>query len=884
MPPKRKTDKSPETPARKAPQRSAKARSAASTSSMYKEAAAYVDFSDELSDVISEPEDVSEDEVVRNTEDEDDFDSPVKTRSGRARTKAAASSNKKSKGKTAASRIDPTPATGKERAQRSTTVQVASPLRGRKATSPVVARAAINPSASASPVSTAVKRKASNIKFLPLDTVSTPSSSSSSTKTTKSSTLPSARSTISKEPDPRQQEDQWTERYAPVDIDEVAVHKGKIGNVREWLETYTSPSSIQQGSPGGAILVLTGPAGSGKTTVLRKLAQEMDLQIIEWINSVNENSVIQRPTMPGQDKWRPGSIDDEYIPVMNAFQEFFSRAHRYTPLVTSKDIPRHSGGNGTSSTNFTRAVPTSPAGPRKKNIILIEDLPPISAYSSRKIFQDTISRFANSKNNNSSSVLVIIVSDVFSKQSTELLFSSSQESRDPALTIRTLLPSSILDRIDSGGRDNGKIKQIKFNPIAPTFMKKALRKLVDKEFKTTSACAPDTAEMDQLIEVHDGDIRAVINSLQFLCYLPSKKRRRYREAALKLEEDMQGLVDTENAMILGQDSSLGIFHAVAKVLYNRRDWSASPVQFDSDIVKVPPQAWNKRRPPLRFNPEKDLIEKLPIDPDLYTLMLHQNYTRHMSSVDECLTAIEYLCVADQMTSSAGSSSSYTQMVQMQPYMTSLAVRGLLFAPTSAGPTASFSSSGGSGQKKHWWPEIFAVNRTTRANDAMFSEVASDLAGDEARGLSSGHIIGPGFIPKAVIREELVPMLHKCANINPYMPIFNKSLRPSSKNFVRSGAGNYGKKVGMAKKEFGEGDEGFMEDIAPSVSEGVSGGTDEIVSDMGGPDTRAGPRTGFGWGNGGRQQHQQQQQQQQPLYSQVAYEVVHDEDPIEDFSD
>ncbi|KAF9277413.1 Cell cycle checkpoint protein rad17 [Mortierella alpina] len=856
MPPKRKTDTLPDTPARKAPQRSAKARSAASTSSMYKEAAAYVEFSDELSDTISEPEDVSEDEVVHNTEDEDEFDSPIKTRSGRVRTKAAASSSGKGKGKSTASRNNSTTVAGKERAQRSTTAQH---LKERKATSPIVARTAANSSANLSPVSTAVKRKASNIKFLPLDTVSTPSSSSSSTKTSKSSSLSSARSatTSSKGPDPHQQEDQWTEKYAPADIDEVAVHKGKIGNVREWLETYTSANSMQQGNSGGAILVLTGPAGSGKTTVLRKLAQEMDLQIIEWINSVNENSVIQRPTMPGQDKWRAGSIDDEYIPVMNAFQEFFSRAHRYTPLMTTKDISQHSGDNGSSNINNMRAPSMSSAGPRKKNIILIEDLPPISAYSSRKIFQDTISRFANSRNNSSSSVLVIIVSDVFSKQSTELLFSSSQESRDPALTIRTLLPSTILDRIDSGGRDNGKIKQIKFNPIAPTFMKKALRKLVDKEFRTTSACAPDTAEVDQLIEIHDGDIRAVINSLQFLCYLPSKKRKRYREAAMKLEEDMQGLVDTENTITLGQDSSLGIFHAVAKVLYNRRDWSASPVQFDSDIVKVPPQAWNKRRPPLRFNPEKDLIEKLPIDPDLYTLMLHQNYTRHMSNIDECLTAVEYLCVADQMTSSAGNSSSYTQMVQMQPYMTSLAVRGLLFAPTSAGPTAS----------------------TTRANDAMFSEVASDLAGDEAQGLSSGHITGPGFIPKAVIREELVPMLHKCANINPYMPIFSKSLRPSSKNFVRTGAGNYGKKVGLAKKEFGEGDEGFMEDIAPSVGEGVSGGADEIISDTGGLDTRSRPRADFSRNSGGRQQ----QQQQQP-YSQVAYEVIHDEDPIEDFSD
>lgn len=123
------------------------------------------------------------------------------------------------------------------------------------------------------------------------------------------------------------------------------------------------------------------------------------------------------------------------------------------------------------------------------------------------------------------------------------------------------------------------------------------------------------------------------------------------------------------------------------------------------------------------------------------------------------------------------------------------------------------------------------------------------------------------------------MLHKCANINPYMPIFSKSLRPSSKNFVRTGAGNYGKKVGLAKKEFGEGDEGFMDDIASSVGEGVSGGTDEIISDTGGLDTRSRPRAEFNRNSGGRQQ----QQQQQP-YSQVAYEVIHDEDPIEDFSD
>lgn len=130
-----------------------------------------------------------------------------------------------------------------------------------------------------------------------------------------------------------------------------------------------------------------------------------------------------------------------------------------------------------------------------------------------------------------------------------------------------------------------------------------------------------------------------------------------------------------------------------------------------------------------------------MESDLYTLMLHQNYTKHMNSIDECSTAMEYLCVADRFQSpSSFGNAGYTQTMQMQPYMTSVAVRGMLFAPTSAGP-ASANSFGG--PKKHFWPELFAVNRTARANDEMFSEIALDLAGREAHGLATGSVTGPG---------------------------------------------------------------------------------------------------------------------------------------------
>jgi len=58
-------------------------------------------------------------------------------------------------------------------------------------------------------------------------------------------------------------------------------------------------------------------------------------------------------------------------------------------------------------------------------------------------------------------------------------------------------------------------------------------------------------------------------------------------------------------------------------------WSGPLEEFDSDIVKVPSNAWNKRRPPLSFNPEKvGIFTQCPSILDAYsTLQINVRYSQ-----------------------------------------------------------------------------------------------------------------------------------------------------------------------------------------------------------------------------------------------------------------
>ena len=62
----------------------------------------------------------------------------------------------------------------------------------------------------------------------------------------------------------------WAERFGPSNLEELAVHKKKVADVRSWLENAFRSRDRRR------LLILRGPSGVGKTATMSTLARAMD--------------------------------------------------------------------------------------------------------------------------------------------------------------------------------------------------------------------------------------------------------------------------------------------------------------------------------------------------------------------------------------------------------------------------------------------------------------------------------------------------------------------------------------------------------------------------------------------------------------------------------
>ncbi|KAI0021319.1 Rad17 cell cycle checkpoint protein-domain-containing protein [Xylariomycetidae sp. FL0641] len=518
------------------------------------------------------------------------------------------------------------------------------------------------------------------------------------------------------EPVPNDDQRPWSERFAPVTLDELAVHKKKVTDVKRWLEDVIAGRMRQR------LLVLKGAAGTGKTTTVRLLAKELRCELLEWRNPVSSLGSSQG-----------------FLSASAQFEEFLGRGRKFGQLDTDMDE--------TIVANKTRHVKEEHA----RKIILIEEFPNTFTRSSTALssFRNTVlqylaantpslAMFGHQAPKDPVTPVVMVIS--------ETLLTTTSASAD-SFTAHRLLGPEIT-------RHPGTC-MIEFNAIAPTLLAGALELIVQKEArKSGRRRTPGPQVLKRLGEI--GDIRSAASSLEFLCLKGdadadwgskvtfTKSKRGAKSGIAMTKGELESL-----ELVSQREASLGIFHAVGKVVYNKRDELPMDQQTPQGAAEMLPDYLASHKRPRRSEVSVDtLIDETGTDTQTFISALHENYVLSCestgpsdpsSSLDYINACSEYLSEADMLCpswdiffggrGSSASRDSASHTLRQDEITFQVATRGLLFSLPHPVKRAAASAPRGrpaSDAFKMFYPTSLKLWREKEELDAAVDHWASTL--------------------------------------------------------------------------------------------------------------------------------------------------------------
>ncbi|KAI0056332.1 P-loop containing nucleoside triphosphate hydrolase protein, partial [Artomyces pyxidatus] len=401
----------------------------------------------------------------------------------------------------------------------------------------------------------------------------------------------------------------WVDRFEPRSEEELAVHKRKVEDIRRWLQEAFDGGKLAKYR---RFLVLTGPAGAGKTTTLRVLARSLEYEIVEWRNAPGDPF--------GEDGGESG---------MDKFEAFLARARAYRSVF-------------------------APAHTPARTLVLLEDLPNILHAPTRARFHAALR--AHAAAGALAAPVVLVVSDAGVRGTHDPDMSAaggSSARREEVVDVRVAVPD---------GLSAGVVTEIAFNPIAPTLLTPALKRLLER-----AGAAVPPGVLAAVVDGAGGDVRCAVMGLEFAWARGRGRKGRGKggESACvvfmccmhALLADRHGRAALE--AVTRRESGLVLFHLMGKVLYNKRKGDAPSAHLTvrdkaaeraldarlKDPPPLPPWLAHEERRTSRVDVDM-LYAATPIDAGLFGLYIHQNYTLFCGEVDECAGVMDALSAVD----------------------------------------------------------------------------------------------------------------------------------------------------------------------------------------------------------------------------------------------
>ena len=499
----------------------------------------------------------------------------------------------------------------------------------------------------------------------------------------------------------------WSERFGPRNLDELVVHKKKVADVKRWLDDVIAGRMRQR------LLILKGPAGSAKTTTVKLLAADMRCEILEWKNPAN-------------------NVSSGFVSASAKFDEFLGRAGKFGALDLEDDLS--STPNSSSNSRLDDSA---------KRLLLIEEFPNTFSRASSALtsFRSSIlqylsthtpslSMFSHQAKKEPVKPIVMIIS--------ETLLTTTSASAD-SFTAHRLLGPEILRHPGVG--------VIEFNAVAPTLLAKALEVVVQKEArKSGRRKTPGPLVLQRLGEI--GDIRNAISSLEFLCLKGDREADWGAKVAFtkpkKSAKSGIGLTKAESdslELISQREASLGIFHAVGKVVYNKRDEATS----GDDVENLPMFLSHCSRPKPSQVSVDSLIDETGTDTHTFISALHENYALSCESsgpmdlstpidyINDCIEALsqsDLLCPSrDVFFGGRGGfagKDSGSHLLRQDEITFQAAVRGMLLSLPNPVQRKMANGARGSDAFKMFYPQSLKLWRAKEEMEGLVDMWSSKL--------------------------------------------------------------------------------------------------------------------------------------------------------------